>query len=228
MEQEVELDDPFAAEHGRIYTHLREMDLSLDTAALEKLTRLVARHDAAFRTWREYPGVQRNLRVDAEHGEASRRVLIRKVAKALDAVDEVLDYVAKISRGNELIGRIFKQIAIPHLKSARQSLAAIPTKSGRLNRTVAARLTPFGKSFASDPTSVAREELLEFFAKTCKLRPREADRNIALVGNALGWWNVKIDDEWLPMKDRRGARGSNAIRKSRVRSQRRDASRKTR
>jgi hypothetical protein len=121
VDEEVELDDPFAAVHDRIYARLGELDLRLDTAALEKLTRLAARHDAAFRTWRDNPGVQRNLRIDERLGEASRRMFRGKVAEALAAVDEVLSYVTKISQGNAELARALRDAAVPYLKSARQS-----------------------------------------------------------------------------------------------------------
>lgn len=229
MTEEPELADLIRQEHEGIKRRLIALGVLVnDPTSDEELVRVVARHHAAFRTWKEHPDVQRNLRTDEKLGEASRRVFRVKVAEALDLVDELLDYVSKISKGNPLLARAFRDTAVPHLKSARQSLAAIPLKSSRLNTTTAARLTPLGKSFASNPTSAARQELTTFLATACKVGTREADRRTALIGNELGWWKVNIDDEWIPIEDRRGARGSAAIRKSRVRSQRRDSTKKGR
>ena len=229
MNEEPELEDLIRREHERIEKRLTGLDVVVGDPVLDgELVRLVAQHNAGFTMWRDNPEVQRHLRTDAKLGEASRRVFRGKVAEAVALVDELLKYVAKISRGNPLLARTLRDTAVPHLKSARQSLAAIRLKSSRLNTTTAARLTPLGKSFASNPTSGARQELTTFLATVCNVGTREADRRTALIGNELGWWKVNIDDEWIPIDDRRGARGSAAIRKSRVRSRRRDATKKPR
>lgn len=193
-----------------------------------RLVDIVIRCSAAFSLYQDDPNLHKRLREDAKLGAASRRMFKSKIAAAVKALDDALNYVAEASRRNELFGRALRDLATPRLQEARKAFEAIRMNSPRLTTPTIERLTPLGKSFGKDPNADARKMLSTFFDGIKNVRKHDADHRIGLIGNDLGWWKVKINNEWIPIEDRSGARGSTAIRKSRLRSKRRDTSRKTR
>jgi hypothetical protein len=151
------------------------------------------------------------------------------VAKAQAAVEDALKYIAKVNSEkprNEYFARTLTQLAERHLEDAGQALKEIPLHDERFVTPMSHRLTSAGKTFASNPNAEARTLLSSFFADTCGLKMKEGDRRTALIGNEFQLWKVAIDDEYAAGDP--GAPGSSAIRKSRTRQLRRDASRKTR
>jgi hypothetical protein len=227
-EFESELDLAVAARkrHTRNRLNRLEVTQGLSTEQQSRLVEIVACFDGRFQWWRDYPQSQQWLRNDAKYGAATRRVLKKKVDTAERAINDALERVTRASRTNEFVARVFETLVTPHLREAREALGRIRWSSKRLTEPTSTRVTAFGRSLAADPKADARAELSDFFIRQAKLKKREADRRTALIEREFGWGQVAINDEYVSGSS--GAQGSSAIRHSRTRRQRRDATRKSR
>jgi hypothetical protein len=206
-----------------LYLRKNRLDRGLSPEQRHKLTALVLRYQAAFRQFRWLSGAgaermdgqdgallsQRDLHSDQGHGASQRRVFSRKVNKAVDAINDVLDYATDGSK-TRVYGRILESFAVPKLVAVKAALTEIVEWNDLL--------TPAGDLNSRHPRAAATEALMAFLAGECGLPPPEARSRTAMIFTGFKWRESGTENE----KPTAGVRReTEAVRKRQGRAARR-------
>src|SRR5207237_7306083 len=115
-----------------------------------------------------------------------RRIFRRRLRSAVQAVDRALQFAARVSDGsrrNPVFARTLQGLAVPHMKSAKAALEAIPIEFANFMR-------PRSGDGFKDAKQDARLTLMDFFIRRCGLRASIASVRTAKIGNGLLGWHV--------------------------------------